>query len=197
MIPHIEVTQEATVEPVTLETVKSHCNIDADITKDDALLMADIAVAREYGESLTCRSWAKKSLRLTMCQFPSALGPIELKRPPLVSVDSVEFVGYDGVKTTIAPETYVVVSGIVPAIVPVAGIVWPQSNGRPDSVIVNYTAGYDDLPKPLQQWLLVRVSGLYEQRENFVVGTGGLEASSMPRDFVDGLLDAYTIPEGI
>ena len=52
--------------------------------------------------------------------------------------------------------------------------------------------GAGEVPSPVRQWMLCRLSSLYEQRESFISGHIFSEAS---HSFIDGLLDPY-IDEG-
>ena len=52
--------------------------------------------------------------------------------------------------------------------------------------------GAEELPSPVRQWMLCRLSSLYEQRESFATGQNFVEFS---HSFIDGLLDPY-VQEG-
>ena len=49
------------------------------------------------------------------------------------------------------------------------------------------------LPAPIRQWILARVSSLYEQRESFAAGSSVHEFG---HNFLDALLDPYIIHGG-
>ena len=68
---------------------------------------------------------------------------------------------------------------------------------------VQYRAGYRPtgsptdltdnsyLPGQLRIWMQARISTLYDQREQLIVGDRAM--SEIPRDYVDGLLDSLII----
>ena len=53
--------------------------------------------------------------------------------------------------------------------------------------------GAEDVPAPVRQWMLCRLSSLYEQRESFATGQNFAEFSHA---FIDGLLDPYILEGG-
>jgi uncharacterized phiE125 gp8 family phage protein len=189
----LEITSPISVEPVLLADVKAHLNLDHDL--DDALLSIYISAARQYGEHLTRRAWGETGCRLRLDGFPRANDPIELPLPPLVSISAITYVDTGGETQTMAASDYVVdVPLLVGRIYPDYGTVWPSTRAQRNAVTVEYVAGSSELPEALQQWAMIRVAGMYEQREAFAIGTNGTMVNEMPRDFVDGLLDRYTVP---
>jgi uncharacterized phiE125 gp8 family phage protein len=79
-------------------------------------------------------------------------------------------------------------------ITPQFGNIWPIPVPEIASVWVDFTAGYGpsatDVPEGIRQWILLRLSTLYERRaEAEIVAKGRLE----PMPFVDSLLDPYRI----
>lgn len=200
-------------EPITLAEAKAQCSVSADFTSDDALLSAMIAAARGHAEHLTGRALVTQTWELVLDEFPRidvsrlghgreyVSGAIELPRAPLQSVESVKYIDPDGVEQTMDPAAYRVdTDSLVGRVYPVAA--WPDTaTDRHDSVRIRYVAGWpmsEDAepvwtgPKEIAQWMLIRVASLYAQRESFVVGTIKYD---MGRDFVDGLLDRWVVPE--
>ncbi|ADK85936.1 conserved hypothetical protein [Desulfarculus baarsii DSM 2075] len=187
------------LEPVSLAEAKLHARVDNDL--EDDLIASFIEAARRHGESLTHRAFAPQTLELTLDAFPPRGGRLDLPRPPLAQVLWVKYNGPDGVEQTMDPVAYRVMdaSDELPAfIIPEASGGWPETMDRPGAVRIRYTAGWpldDDgqptIPEAIRTWLLVRVTGLYEQRENY----SARQASAMPRDFVDCLLDPFRVPE--
>lgn len=176
-----------TSEPVTLSVAKAHLKVtDAN---EDALIASLIVTARREAENRTRRQLMTATYDLTLDAFPAT---IELPRPPLQSVTSITYVDADGATQTLAAEKYTVVNdsdGVPARIVPAVDEVWPATKAVPAAVVVRYVAGWagaDDVPEPIKQWMLLRIGGLYEQRED--VG----DVQSVGR-YVDCLLDAYTV----
>jgi hypothetical protein len=73
--------------------------------------------------------------------------------------------------------------------------VWPIPLPQIGAVQINYTAGYGttaaSVPEGIRHWMLMRISTLYENREEVaILGRGKVD----PLPFVDGLLDPYRVP---
>jgi len=187
-------------EPVTLADAKNHLRIDADITQDDALIQMLITAARIYGETLTGRSFITQQWRMVLDAFPGGWGGnpgnvIELDRGTVQSVDAITYLSTGGTWLAMAPATIATDLASMPGRVsPIFGAIWPIPMPQIGSVRVDYTAGYGlnptDVPAGIRQWMLVRLTTLYEHREEVeVVARGKLE----PLPFIDGMLDPYTV----
>lgn len=200
----LRVVVNPTVEPLSLSEAKLHARVDG--TDEDALFLLWISAARAHGESITRRAFCPQTLELSLPSFPLNGEPIELPRPPFGAVSSIKYVNAEGTSVTMEATDYVVHAedDSVPAKVsPVFGSVWPVTNGDSGSVIIRYTAGPEldsetGLPllnTMLKAWMLIRVTSLYYKREPFVAGTSRDTLVQLPRDFSDGLLDPFVIPE--
>mgnify|MGYP003647048015 CR=1 FL=1 len=198
----VRVVTAPTVEPLTLAEAKTHLVIDTDVTADDTYIAALIQVAREYAENYTRRAFVQRTLELTLPYFDGYQSEIFLPQPPLQSVTSIKYLDADGVLTTIAAADYQVDTYSQPGRVKPAYLdSWPVvTRGDFNAVQIRYIAGYDSLgsppdyagniPKALKQWMLLRVGGLYRDREPVIIGT---IVAALPRDYVDGLLDALVV----
>lgn len=188
-------TQAPAAEPVLLADAKLFLRVDDDMDADDTLIELLIGAARRYGETLTGRSFITQQWRLVEDCFPGCNGYLELERGTVQSVQSVTYLDMGNVWQTVDPQTYVADLASVPArIGPVFGQIWPIPMPQMASVRVDYTAGYGTagtaVPAGIRQWILLRVSTLYEHREEAeIVARGRLE----PMPFVDGLLDPYRV----
>jgi uncharacterized phiE125 gp8 family phage protein len=186
-------------EPVTLADAKNHLRIDSDITQDDALLTVLIGAARRYAESWTNRSFISQTWRLTLDGFPSvAVGEtagIQLERGNIISVQSVNYRDLTRANQVMPTTDYFVDIASTPGrITPQFGKIWPIPIPEIACVWVDYTAGYGAdatlVPEGIKQWILLRLTTLYERRaEAEIVAKGRLE----PMPFVDSLLDPYRI----
>lgn len=203
-------TSAPTVEPISLADAKLQLRVDSDLTADDTLITMLIGAARRYAEAFTGRSFISQGWRLTMDSFPgpSLMGvpwgqpysipahAVLLERGPVLSLSSIIYTAMDGTPTTMPAGQYVMdPSGPVPRVTPVFGAIWPIALPQIGAVQVNYTAGYGtaatDVPEGIRHWLLMRVSTLYNNREEVaVLGRGKVD----PLPFVDSLLDPYRIP---
>jgi hypothetical protein len=130
---------------------------------------------------------------------------IELPKPPLQSIISVSYVDPNGDTQTLPESAYILVNDsdtVNPFIVPACGTSWPETQDIPNCVTIQYESGWPldsngnpTTPKAICAWMFVRVTGLYSQRENFVVGTVRKNLIQMDRSFVDNLLDPFVIME--
>lgn len=202
-------TSEPQSEPVSVLQAKNYLRVDDDLTTDDALIAMLIGAARRYAESYTGRSFITQGWRLTLDAFP---GPgcmgvpwgstytlpaqaIQLERGTVQAVSSIGYMDMNAVWQTLSPSVYVVdTSGCPGRVTPVFGQIWPPVLPQIGSVKVDYTAGYGDtpstVPEGIKQWILMRLSTLYANREAVAILTKG-KVEALP--FVDSLLDPYCV----
>jgi uncharacterized phiE125 gp8 family phage protein len=85
-------------------------------------------------------------------------------------------------------------SGPLPRITPRFGKVWPIPVPQVGAVQIDYTAGYGttpySVPAGIRQWMLLRLTSLYENRGEAAVMARG---TVNPLPWVDGLLDPYRV----
>jgi len=178
------------VEPVTLAEAKLHCKVDG--TDDDTLITALIVAARQQAEHNTGRALLTQQWEFTCDSFPAQ---IDLPRPALVSVQSVKYLDENGTLQTLASTEYqVIISELVGRIVPAYDKTWPSCRVQPDSVVVDYTAGYGNaaaVPPSIKAWMLMAIGTMYGQREGIITGT---IVAEVPRGFFAALLDPYWVP---
>lgn len=171
-----------TAEPVTLAETKSHLRETATATAQDALITSLITTAREYGEEETRRAWMKQTWDLSLDNFPSGEGAIEVPKPPLSSVTHVRYLtASDGSLATLSATGYRVDTQSEPGrITPAFDSHWPTPRDVTGAVTVRFVAGYTAtdgsgtataVPKRLKQGVLLSVGAWYEQREELTVGT--------------------------
>lgn len=193
-------------EPVSLAEARRWLGLRADDTAHTAVLQLLIQAMREDAEHRTLRAYVPRQLRLYLADWPagSCYGiQIDLPYPPLVSVDSFQYVDTDGVTQTLAASQYEVHDQEIPAIiVPAWDVTWPTIRRVPDAIQVTYTAGYSPgspqdeaayqevLPEKLRLWMQTKLATLFENREQIITGTW---VQAVPRDFTDGLLDSLTV----
>lgn len=194
----VRVIAGPTEEPVSLVEAKLH--LRETLSAQDALITNLIKLARQQAEMRTRRALVQQTLELLLPEFPND-GEIELPRPPLIAVAWVKYTDTNGAIQTVDPATYQVDAYRAPALVkPVYGESWPSDVLASDfnAVQVRYDAGFyqplasptGEVPESIRQWMLVRIAQLYEHREAIITGT---IVASIPRDYVDGLLDPYVV----
>ncbi len=165
------------VEPVTLAEVKLHSRID--VNDDDSLLNGLIATAREYCETFTGRAFVERQIMLTLNHWPRRR-VIVLPRPPVISVDSVQYYTVEGTPVTLVEgDDYLVDTVSEPgAIILPNGVNWPSASLYAlNPIRITFTAGYTPIPGPpidhtsnipayLKSAIKLCVGAWYENREN-------------------------------
>ena len=197
------------LEPLTLAEAKNHLRVDSDLTQDDALITMLIGAARRYAEMYCGQSFISQGWRLVADSFPGAgcMGvpwgsvyslpgnALLLERGPVISITSITYVAMDGTTQTMPSTDYVAdLTGPLPRVTPVFGKIWPIPLPQIGSVSVNYTAGYGttaaSVPEGIRQWMLLRITTLYRNREEVaILGRGKV----VPLPYVDALLDPYRV----
>ena len=187
----LRVVEGPTVEPVTVAECKAQSVIEHDA--DDSLLELYISAVREYGESVTNRSFAPQTLEVVLDGFPS--NEIDLPNGPISEVLSLEYTDKDGIDRVLSEDVdfYSDTFSILGSVKPVGA--WPSTLDKPGAVRVQYIAGWAECPKAIKQWMLVRVASFYAQRENHIVDISRQNVATMGRGFADSLLDRYTVQE--
>lgn len=186
------VVEGPAVEPVTRAEVYAHLRLTPDSNDthpDDALLDGQIAAARQAAEAFTRRAFVSQKLRMTIDRFPCfrvrfggsgwddddfltrSDGFVELRRPPVVSVDAVEYLDQAGAVQTVAPTTYFVTDDFVPRLQFTDAFQAPTVAARSDAIRITYRAGYPpdgsdlvkNVPAPIKQAILLGVQLLYDE----------------------------------
>ena len=202
----IETVTEPLYEPVSRAEAKRWLRIDADDTDHDAVVDMLIKAMREDAENITGRSFISRQLRLNVDSWPwdTCYGvKIVLPYPPLISVDSFQYVDVDGVLQTLATDQYVVHDEYTPAfIIPAWEVTWPTIRLVPNALQILFTAGYapgspsdeasnqENMPGKLRLWMESKIATHNEFREQIISGT---IVEKIPRDFTDGLLDSLIV----
>lgn len=181
-------------EPVSRDEAKAHCHIEADFTEDDDLIDALIASARESCEAMTRRQLIEATYELRLSGFPDC-DFIELPKPPLVSIESIEYIDWDGITQTLSTDVYEADPYTTPGrAILKYGQDWPVTRDQRNAVVISFTAGYGeagaDVPALLRQGMLMRIAHWYENREESISGT---IIASVPTGaaYCDGL---YKVP---
>lgn len=166
-------TAAPATEPITLTEAKSHLRVD--VTDDDTLITELIKAARQMVEGNTGRSLITQTWRLTLDKFPPNDESIQLERPPLVSVESVQYVDTAGATQTMATADYIVDTSHIQGEVALAyDETWPETRPQRNAVIVNYTTGYgaaSAVPEILKGAIKLRLGDLFANREASIIGT--------------------------
>lgn len=203
---YVKLVTAPAYEPVSRAEAKRWLRIESDDTNHDLTVDMLIKAMREQAENLTFRAFIPRTLRLYLDDYPYDLNygvRIELPHPPCISVSSIQYIDTDGVLQTMDTADYVVHEEREPAIIiPAWGEAWPTIRRVPDAVQVNYRAGYasgspedevgvqEVMPAALRLWMESKIAAHDEFRSQVIAG---VQAFKIPRDYVDGLLDALVI----
>jgi uncharacterized phiE125 gp8 family phage protein len=188
-MPLIRITPPATL-PVSVEELKSHSNIDNALHDARIADFLRTATAKLDGrDGLLGRALITQTWRLTLDCFPPA---IALPLPPCQAVMQVSYLDAAGAPQTLAPGDYQVfgIGGSDPAqILPDFGGAFPATRRWPESVVVEFRAGYGDaagdVPEPLRTAIKMHAAHLYEHRESVAFGT----FAEVPQGYHDLVLD--------
>lgn len=174
---------------LSLDDAKAHLAIDAYDTHDDDKVEAYVAAATAHVDGPTGwlgRSLGKQTLEARRCGFSTWL---RLPYGPVLSVTSVKYDDADGTEQTLDPSQYFVHGDIISQ---AANVSWPAVASGPESVRVQYEAGYDTgkVPAPIIQAIKLMVGDFYRFTESAAVGAVNAVPMSAT---VERLLDPYRV----
>ena len=182
-----------TTTPLVLSEsdLKDHLRIDG--VQDDAALDAVQRAAVAYIEKATNTQIGTGTFRLTLDRFDDGRGEIILPRPPLKSVEAIKYLDAACQEQVIDPITYKVdMNGQPGRIVLKAGQQWPATADEAGAVIIEFTAGSDQVPETIRHLIRLVVGGWWECRE----GTTDRRYDELPQSFaVSTLIQMHTMPE--
>lgn len=156
-------------EPVETAAVKDWLRVvDA---RDDTLIEALIAAARQSAEDFQNRAYLQQTWQLTLDAFPAC---ILLERVPVQSVMSIEYIDETGVTQTVDTNAYQVDVHSEPGrITPAYLETWPTPRAVMNAVTVTFQAGYPDvamIPGAITTAIKVWVTDLFDHRGSFSIG---------------------------
>lgn len=178
-------------EPITASEAKASPSLRVSVATDDTDITALIKTARMMAERYTLHALVTQTLELVLDGFPT--GGIRLPMPPLQSVTSIKYIDTSEVEQTMDPLDYSVDDdSSVGLIVPAYGETWPTDVlDQVNAVRVRYVAGFGAaaaVPEDIKSWIKIMVGTLYDNPQGVVVGQ---TVASIPRNYVDALLDDY------
>lgn len=171
----LERTVAPTIEPVTLDEIRDHLNIED--SAHEATTLAYLLVAREAIEKQELsRALLTQTWKLRLDRWPSS-GQIRLPRPPLQSVSSITYIDSNGASQTLAASLYAVDAYAEPGrVVPAYGETWPslRTQAGVPVVTVTYIAGWTNrglVPEGIRQAIKLLTGELWENRESVIMET--------------------------
>lgn len=150
----------------TFAAFKAHCRVDASDTTEDLNLMLYLQAATASASSYLKQTLANTSYRLTRDLLPTRAldGPtgsaafntflnssvypytldsvFRILKPPLISIDSIQYLDTSGTLQTLPTDFYVYVPGFPGKVAPAYGKIWPFTLPQIGAVVINYTCGY-------------------------------------------------------
>jgi hypothetical protein len=161
----------ASVPPVPptsadLAMLKAHCRVDSSDPDAALLLPVYLQAARGRANSYLKQTFYETSYTLVRDTLPSRGSPFptgapahaafwnrvgfpgsldgffRIFNPPLISIDSVEYLDTNGHSQTLPPTAYAVTPGFPGRIAPAYGQLWPLSLPQIGAVTIKYTCGY-------------------------------------------------------
>lgn len=178
--PHVgfDVITPPSEEAVTLAQMKMHLQ---EVRSDqDTLIQSINAAARQWIEERIGRTLMDTTYELSFEEYPQAWSRIELRKPPIIEIDTFSYTDSNGNVQEIADDQFVLAGGLAPFISPAYGIAWPATRSQVGSLKVRYRAGYAQagspdqrhlIPQPLIAAIKLLAAHLFENREAVVAGT--------------------------
>ncbi|MFV3291283.1 head-tail connector protein [Pseudomonas sp. NY11955] len=185
----LQLLEAPTAQPVSLEVAKKHLRIAPDDTDQDDEVARIVRAATAWAERITQRALCQQRWRLHLDGFPC--GAVLIPRPPLQSVEAVNYTDSLGSVQTLDALSYIVNPFEILGRVSLAqGESWPATRKQAMSVKIDFTAGYATVPEDIVSAILLLVGHLDQNREQVVTGT---IATELPMG-VDSLLAPYCVP---
>jgi uncharacterized phiE125 gp8 family phage protein len=160
-----KVTTKPSTEPVTASEVKLYARIDG--SSENTLIEGFIQSVREATEKYLGRALITQTITVSLDEWP--ISPIELPRPPLVSITEVRLVDEDDSTTTYSSDNYYIRTAIEPGeLVIKFDKTDPLNTDRYfGGYEIEYVAGYssvDDVPYAIKTGITMWVADIYENR---------------------------------
>ena len=134
-----------TLDPVTIQEMREYLRVDG--AEFDITLSNLIKAARDAAQEFQNRAFYTQTWELSFDHFP--VMPIKIPRPPLQSILSVKYYDKDGAEHSMDLNDFVIDKRSEPGRLAFkSGKSWPNVELQPiDSVVIRFTAGYDDISK--------------------------------------------------
>lgn len=163
---------------VTDESAKTYCRVDG--TADDAAIAELVAAATDYVEQWLGRSLLEQTWRLSLDGFADEM---LLPRGPVRGVSSIKYTDVAGDEQTLGTEIYTADLDSDPQrVLRTAGASWPAVAQGPNSVRIQFVAGYETVPPSVTLAIRRLVASWFSDRE--AVNVGNI-VSEMPHSIAD------------
>jgi uncharacterized phiE125 gp8 family phage protein len=215
------VTVGPQTEPVTIPEAKAQLRINPSDTSYDAEISRFITtsrtwIERRYGISLITQSRQQRQDNFyeTYDRYPLdgiqsqryyTRFPVRILNGPVQSITSVKYTDTNSVLQTLVPGTDYATAGLMAPVVGAQDIAiasiypvnsWPTFKWIPESVQINYVAGFGDdqtyCPSPIRDSIIRLVTYFFENRMDEFVGTNRDSLVQMEMN-VDTLMSSYQV----
>jgi len=171
-------------EPISLADAKTFMRM-LGIDEDDTLIESMIAASREYAENYTNRQFESATFELYLSCFEQDL---KLPKNPIKTISKIEYMDEDGNYQILADTNYYLYGEN--DIFKVHFEDTESHKEHKNAIKITFASGYTTVPTSIISWMKIKVSTLYEHREQFVVGVPINEFSD---NLVNKMLDFYKI----
>lgn len=175
--------------PISVAEAKANSRVD--LSDEDSLFTLWIARAVAEAENYTGTALISQGWEQSLDAFPEA--EIELKKPPVATIDSVKYYDEAGALQTISNTLYSLDVSTFPGwLLPAYDTDWPATQASANAVLIRYTCGYANaaaVPPDIRGWLLAAVNFYYQHRGP-VLASG--KAVELPESFFR-TLDPYRV----
>jgi uncharacterized phiE125 gp8 family phage protein len=161
-----KVTTNPLVEPITVQELKDYARIDGNT--EDSILSSIIKGTRLLTENYLGRALIEQTITLQMDYWPS--NQIELPRPPLLSITSINTLDENNIPTVYAASNYYTMTNATPGrLVIKNSMSYPENDERWfGGYQIIYKAGYGStatyIPDAIREGIKVWATMIYENR---------------------------------
>jgi len=159
---------------ITTAEAKDWLRVDYDL--EDSIIYRAVLAVQDLLEPPN--GWLGRALSEAdyTLYLPRFADKIIIPAPPLINIESVEYLRTDGTTVTVDAADYRVVLREPAYLLPAHGKSWPSGVDidKPDAVQIKFKAGYpnaNNVPDGIKQFILYQVSQIHDLRNPSVVGT--------------------------
>ena len=176
-------TVAPTQEPLTLSEVKEFVRVLDD--DSDTILTSLIVSVREHVENVTNRQLCVATYELFSNRFIS-----RLQKNPIKSIDKIEYMDESGDYQTLSASSYYLYEENGVGYIEYDSDFIPFLVEHKKAVKITFTSGYDTIPESIKQYMKVKISTLFENREQYVVG---VSISDFGGNFIENIIGQYKV----
>lgn len=179
---------------VSVAEARTRLRLEDTATDTDVLRL--LAACTNQVEHITGRALVTQQWRLVAPLFNARCptsGELDLPRPPLISVDQVQYLDRNGNLQNLPDTEYEVDdTGLIGCIRPAFGKIWPSTANHPSAVRVSFTAGYGP-PESVEPDIVIAILLLAGHLDINREATTDRSLSELPMG-AQSLLAPYVIP---